>query len=201
MWKICSQSAVFWLRTKLFVTGVASSASKFARTIKKRRGFLGDTWVLDEVYCSTVRGERCYVWRAIDQDGDLLDVLVQKRKDKQAAIRFFRKIMKGQGCSARQLVTDKLPSYNAAQKAVMPTSMHCDDRYANNRCEASHEHTRERERQMRCFKSQGHAQRFLAVHGQVNNLFRVDRHLMCAIHHRVLRDQAFCLWREITCAD
>jgi len=83
----------------------------------------------------------------------------------------------------------------------MPTSVHCDQRYANNRCEVSHERTREQERQMRGFKSPGHAQFFLAVPGQINNLFRVGRHLIRAAHHRILRNQAFELWREITCVD
>jgi len=130
----------------------------------------------------------------------LLDILVQKRKDKQAAISFFRKLIKWQRCSDRQLITDKLPSYSAAKKAVIPTPMHCDDRYANNRREAPHEHRREQERQMRLFKTPGHAQRFLAVQGQINNLFRLGRHLVRAIHHRVWRNQAFNLWQEVTCA-
>ncbi len=90
----------------------------YARMIKKRRGSLGDTWYMDEVYIVTVRGERRYLWRAVDQDGDVLDILVQKRKDKRAAERFFKKLMKGQGRSAREIVTDKLPSYGAARKAV-----------------------------------------------------------------------------------
>jgi putative transposase len=143
----------------------------YARTIKKRRGSLGDTWYMDEVYIVTVRGKRRYLWRAVDQDGDVLDILVQKRKDKRAAVRFFKKLMKGQGRSARMMVSDKLPSYGAARKAVMVTSMHCHERYANNRAEVSHEHTREQERQMRRFKSPGQAQRFLSVHSQVHNLF------------------------------
>ena len=112
---------------------------------------------MGEVFIVTVRGERRYLWRAVDQDGDVLDILVQKRKDKSAAERFFKKLMKGQGPSARGIVTDKLPSYGAARKAIMPTLMHCCDRYANNRAEVSHEHTRAQERQMRRFKSPGHA--------------------------------------------
>ena len=79
----------------------------YARTIKQHRGSLGDTWYMDEVYIMTVRGERRYLWRAVDQDGDVLDILVQKRKDKQAVVRFFKKLMKGQGRSAREIVTDK----------------------------------------------------------------------------------------------
>ena len=103
---------------------------------------------MDEVYIVTVRGERRYLWRAVDQDGDVLDILLQKRKDKKAAERFFKKLMKGQGRSAREIVTDKFSSYGAARIAIMPTSMHCCDRYANNRAEVSQEHTRAQERQM-----------------------------------------------------
>ncbi len=88
---------------------------------------------MDEVYIVTVRGERRYLWRAVDHDGDVLDVLVQERKDKQAAVRFFKKLMKGQGRFARLMITDRLPSYGAARKAVMSTSMHRQERYANNR--------------------------------------------------------------------
>ncbi len=104
----------------------------YARTIKKRRGSLGDTWYMDEVNIVMVRGERRYLWRAVDQEslpherieccgyGDVLDILVQKRKNKQAALCFFRKLMEGQGRSARLIVTDKLPSYGAAKKIIMP---------------------------------------------------------------------------------
>ena len=172
----------------------------YARTIKKRQGSLGDTWYMDEVYIVTVRGERRYLWRAVDQDGDVLDILVKKHKNKQAASRFFKKLMKGQGRSARLIVTDKLPSYAAARKAVMPTSMHCDDRYANNRAEVSHEHTRAQERQMRRFKSPGQAKRFLAVHSQVHNLFSVGRHLLGAANYRLLRNRSFQMWQQVTCA-
>jgi len=119
---------------------------------------------------------------------DVEDILVQKRKDKQSAVRFFKKLMKGQGCSARKIVTDKLPSYGAARKEIMPTSMHCHERYANNHAEVSHEHTRAQERQMRRFKSPGQAQRFLAVHSQIHNLFRVGRYLLGAANYRLLRN-------------
>jgi putative transposase len=154
---------------------------------------------MDEVYIVTVRGDRRYLWRAVDQDGDVLDILVQKRKDKKAAERFFKKLMKGQGNSAREIVTDKLPSYGAAKKAVMPTSMHCHERYANNRADVSHEHTRARERPMRRFKSPGQVQRFLAVHSQVHNLFRIGRHLHRAANYRLLRNRSFETWLQVTC--
>jgi putative transposase len=107
--------------------------------------------------------------------------------------------MKGQGRSAREMVTDKLPSYGAARKVIMPTSMYCYDRYANNRAEVSLEHTRAQERQMRRFKSPGQAQRFLAVHSQVHNLFCVGRHLLRAANYRLLRSQSFETWQRVTC--
>jgi putative transposase len=159
-----------------------------------------DAWYMDEVYIVTVRGERLYLWRGVDQDGDVLDILVQKRKNKGAAVRFFKKLMKGQERSARKILTNKLPSYGAARKAVMPSSMHCHDRYANNRAEVSHQHTRAQERQMRGFKSSGHAQRFLSVHGQVHNLFRVGRHLLSASNYRFLRSKSFEAWQQVSCA-
>jgi putative transposase len=132
--------------------------------------------------------------------GDVLDILVQKRKDKQAATRFFKQLMKGQGCSAREIVTDKLPSCGAARKAIMPTSMHRHDRYANNRAEVSHQQTRAQERQMRRFKSPGQAPLFLAVHSQVHNLFCVGRHLLRAANYRLLRNRSFEMWQQVTCA-
>jgi putative transposase len=131
---------------------------------------------------------------------DVLDILVKKRKDKRAAARFIKKLMKGQGRSARQIVTDKLPSYGAARKAVMPISMHCSDRYANNRAEVSHEHTRAQERQMRRFKSPGQVQRLLAVHSQIHNLFRIGRHILRASNYRLLRNRSFETWQQVSCA-
>ena len=172
---------------------------EYARGLKRRQGRLGDTWHLDEVFV-TIRGQRQYLWRAVDQDGDVLDILVQPRRDRRAAKRFFRKLLKGQGRVPGRLVTDKLRSYAAAHREVMPSVAHCTDQYANNRAEVSHEPTRQRERQMRRFKSSGQAQRFLTVQGLVQNLFRVGRHLMHARHQRELRGRAFLTWDAVTCA-
>ena len=173
--------------------------SAYARRLKRRQGRLGDIWHLDEVFV-TIQGRRHYLWRAVDQDGDVLDILVQSRRDCRAAKRFFRKLLKGQECQPGRLVTDKLSSYKAAHRAVMPSVAHRTDRYANNRAEVSHQPTRQRERQMRRFKSAWHAQRFLSVHGLVQNLFRVGRHLLRAVHHRALRTRSFRVWDEVTCA-
>ena len=171
----------------------------YARRLRRRRGRLGDTWYLDELFV-TIQGQRQYLWRAVDQDGDVIDILVQSRRDRRAATRFFRKLLKGQGCVPRRLITDKLRSYAAAHRTVMPSVVHRTAQYANNRAEVSHQPTRQREGQMRGFKSAAHAQQFLPVHGLVQNLFRVGRHLLRAVHHRLLRMRAFLVWREVTCA-
>ena len=170
----------------------------YARRLRRRRGRMGDTWYLDELFV-TIQGRQQYLWRAVDEDGDELDILVQSRRNQQAAIRFFRKGLTGQGREPRRLVTDKLRSYPAACRTVLPSVVHVTDQYANNRAEVSHQPTRQRERQMRRFKSAAHVQRFASVHGRVQNLFRVGRHLVRAVHHRLLRTQAFGVWREVTC--
>ena len=135
----------------------------------------------------------------MDQDGDVIDILVQSRRDRRAAAQFFRKLLKSEGHAPRRLITDKLRSYAAAHRTVMPSVMHSTRQYENNRAEVSHQSTRQRERQMRRFTSAAHAQRFLSVHGVVLNLFRVGRHLLRAVHHRLLRTRAFGVWREATC--
>ena len=171
----------------------------YARTLRRRRGRMGDTWHLDELFV-TLQGRRQYLWPAVDEDGDVLDILVQSRRHRRAAVRFFRKLLKRQGCLPRRLITAQLRSYPAACRTVMPSVVHCTDRYANNRAEVSHQPTRQRERQMRRFKSAAHLQRFASVHGVVQNLFRVGRHLLRAVHHRSLRARAFVEWDAVTCA-
>jgi len=178
-----------------------SFGPSYARTLKKRGGSLGDTWFLDEVFVK-IRGELHYLWRAVDQDGDTIDILVQKRRNKKAAIRFYRKRLKGQRFSPRRVTTDKLKSYSAAHREVMSSVIHSIRQYENNRAELSHESTRqrERERQMRRFKSAGQAQIFFTVHGVVGNLFRLGRHLIRATQYREFRLRAFCEWQQVTCA-
>jgi putative transposase len=170
--------------------------SAYARNLKRRQGLLGDTWHLDLFV--NIQGRQQYLWRAVDQDGDVIDILVQPRRNLRAAERFFRKLLKGQGRTPRRLITDKLRSYSAARSIVMPSVVHSTQQYENNRAEVSHQPTRQRERQMRRFKSVAHAQRFLSVHGLVRNLFRVGRHLLRAVHHRVLRTRSFLEWNDVT---
>jgi putative transposase len=148
----------------------------------------------------TIQGKRHYLWRAVDQDGDVIDILVQKHRNAHAARRFFRKLLRGQGKAPWRLVTDKLRSYSAAHREVTPSVTHDTRQYANNRAEVSHQPTQQRERQMRRFKSPGQAQWFLAVHGTVQNLFRLGRHHLRAENYRFLRDRSFREWREVTAA-
>ncbi len=112
-----------------------------------------------------IQGRQQYLWRAVDEDGDVIDILVQSRRNRGAAARFFRKLLKGQGRAPRRLITDQLRSYAAAHRTAMPSVVHSTRQYENNRAELSHQPTRQRERQMRRFKSAAHLQRFASVHG------------------------------------
>ena len=169
----------------------------YARALRRKQGRLGDTWFLDELFI-TIQGKRHYLWRAVDQDGDTIDILVQRRRDRRAAKRFFRKLLKAQGWTPRRLVTDKLRNYRAAHREIFPSVIRCTSQYENNRAEVSHQPTRQQERQMRGSKSTGQTQRFLAVHAAVYNLFIYGRHLVRAANHRILRDRAFDSWRQVT---
>ena len=124
----------------------------YARSLRRKQGRLGDIWHVDELFIK-IRGERHYLWRAIDQDGDVIDILVTRRRDRKAAKRFFRKMLKHQGKPPWKLVTDKLRRYPAAYRDIFPSVVHRTGQYENNRAEGSHQHTREQERQMRRFKS------------------------------------------------
>ena len=171
----------------------------YARKLRRKQGRLGDIWHVDELFV-TIRGQRRYLWRAVDQDGDVIDVLVTKKRDRRAAARFFRRVLRHQVDAPWQLITDKLRSYPAAHREVFPCVVHRTGRYENNRAEVSHQATRQQERQMRRFKSVLHAQRFLSVHGPIQNLFRVGRSHLKAGHYKLLRDRAFSVWNEVTCA-
>ncbi|HEY6373623.1 MAG TPA: IS6 family transposase [Candidatus Sulfotelmatobacter sp.] len=171
----------------------------YARKLKRRQGRLGDMWHLDEVFIR-INGQPQYLWRAVDQDGDVIDILVQPHRDPRAAERFFRRLLRGQGQEPLRIITDKLRSYSAALRTVLCDVVHNTERYANNRAEASHQPTRQRERQMRRFKSAGQAQRFLFLHAVVQNLFRVGRHLLRSTNQRLLRSRSFEVWRTVTAA-
>jgi putative transposase len=169
----------------------------FANQIRRRLPRAGDKWHLDEVVV-TIAGKKHWLWRAVDQDGIVLDILVQSRRDTQAAKRLLRKLLKKQARPPRVMVTDKLASYGAAKREVMPGVEHRQHKGLNNRAENSHQPTRRRERQMKRFKSPRHAQRFLSAHDQVNNLFHLRRHRLPAPQYRAARARAFQTWAEVT---
>ncbi len=145
-----------------------------------------------------IRGKQHYLWRAVDQDGNVLDILVQSRRSAKAAKRFFRKLLKGLQHVPRVIVTDKLKSYAAARRDILPGVVHRQSRYLNNQAEVSHQPTRRRERQMQGFKSARHAQRFLSTHSRIHNHFQLRRHRMTATEYRTARDAAFRTWRDVT---
>ena len=165
----------------------------YARRLKRRHQGYGDTFYIDEVFVK-INGKQHYLWRAVDQDGEVIDVFLQSRRDGAAAKRFFKRLLRGHGEAPREIVTDKLRSYGVAQRELIPETIHNTARYANNRAELSHQPTRVRERVMRRFKSRAQAQRFLTVHAAVYNLFNLGRHLVNAGHYRTLRIDAFERW-------
>jgi putative transposase len=146
----------------------------FANQIRRRMPAAGDKWHLDEVVIK-IAGVKYWLWRAVDQTGTVLDVLVQSRRDTQAAERLLRKLLKKQCRAPRVMVNDKLASYGAAKREVMPSVEHRSHRGLNNQAENSHQPTRRRERQTKRFKSPGQAQRFLYAHDGINNLFHLRR--------------------------
>ena len=171
---------------------VARFGGQFAARIRHERPGPADKWHLDEVVIS-IKGKRHWLWRAVDANGDVLDILVQSRRNTSAAKRFFRKLFRRWG-QPRVLVTDKLGSYAAAKTEIAPGIEHRQHKGLNNRAEASHRHTRRREKIMGRFKSPGQAQRFLSAHDQIAILFRPKRHRLSARSYRHARTDAFSPW-------
>lgn len=169
----------------------------YANQLRHRRPKPGDKWHLDEVFLS-IRGERYYLWRAVDQEGNVLDILVQRWRDKYAAKKFFRKLLKGLAYIPRVIITDKLKSYGAAKRELLPSVEHRQHRSLNNRAENSHQPTRQRERRMQGFKSPGHAQQFLSAYGPIAQHFRLHRHRFSALAYRQEMQHRFDTWQEIT---
>lgn len=170
----------------------------FARRLRRRRPQPGDTWHLDEMFLR-IRGALHYLWRAVDQHGVVLDILVQDRRNGAAAKCFFKRLLHGLKYKPRRLITDGLRSYGVAHRAVLPDVRHRTSRYLNNRAENSHRPTRRRERQMQRFKSTGQAQQFLSTHAMIYGHFRPRRHLMAAAGYRCACAKAFRIWRQETC--
>jgi putative transposase len=152
---------------------------------------------LDKVFVR-IRGKLHYLWRAVDQHGNVLDVLVQSRRNTKAAKRFSRKLLKGLCYAPRVIVTDKLGSYGTAKREILPGVEHRQSRYLNNRCEVSHQPTRWRERHMRRFMSARQAQQFLSTHSPIHDHFQLRRHRLSASEYRAALDRAFLTWRDAT---
>ena len=172
-------------------------AQAFANELRRRRAHPGDKWHLDEVVLK-IKGKICYLWRAMDQNGIVLDILVQSRRNTKAATKFFKKLLKGLEYVPRVIITDKLRSYGAAKKKLLPRIEHRQHKRLNNRAENSHQPTRVREKVMRRFKSQGQAQRFLSAQGLIREHFRPKRHKMSASDYRAKRQEQFETWNEVT---
>ncbi len=169
----------------------------FANDIRGRvSGRFGDKWYLDEVVIS-IRGKKHWLWRAVNQDGFVLDVLVQSRRNAKAATRLMRKLLRGQGRAPRVMITDKLRSYGAARREIMPGVEHRSHKGLNNRAENSHQPIRRRERIMKRFKSTRHLQRFVSIHDPIANLFHIPRHDISSGHHRELHAAAMDQWAKI----
>jgi putative transposase len=169
--------------------------AEYAKRLKRSRRGFGDTFFVDEVFIK-MNGVQHYLWRAVDQDGDVIDVFLQKSRDGKAAKRFFKRLITSNQGEPRKIVTDKLGSYRVAHRELIPNTIHDTSQYANNKAELSHQPTRVRERGMRKFKSIEQAQRFLSTHSEVYNLFNLGRHLLSAKNYRLLRERAFVSWEN-----
>jgi transposase-like protein len=171
----------------------------FAQELARRRPRRSSRWHLDEM-AVIIAGEQFWLWRAVDDEGEVLDLLVQRRRGKAAAVKLMRKLMKKQGFAPDVLVTDRLRSYGAAKAESKLTARHEQGRRRNNRAENSHLPVRRRERKMQRFKSPGSAQRFLSGHGAVHNNFNLQRHLVSRSTLRILWEEAFRTWQAATAA-
>ena len=156
---------------------VAKFGPLFARELRRRRPRPTGRWHMDEMVV-TIAGKRFWLWRAVDSAGEVLDLLVQSRRNTAAAVRLMRKLLRKQGLAPEAIVTDRLRSYGAAIRELGLSAQHEQGQRQNNRAENSHQPTRRRERKMQRFKSSGSAQRFLSAHAAVHNTLNVERHLI-----------------------
>jgi putative transposase len=170
-----------------------------ARRLRQVRPRPSDRWHLDEMVVR-IAGKRMYLWRAVDHEGEILDVLVQRRRDRRAAVKLMRKLMRKQGFAPKRVVTDKLRSYSAAFQHLRLSCYHEQGLRQNNRAENSHQVVRRRERKLQRFKSPGSAQRFLSIHAAVHNTFNLQRHLISRSTLRIFRSDAAAQWRSATAA-
>jgi transposase-like protein len=172
-----------------------------AANIRRTRGRADSVWHLDEMVVR-IGGRRMWMWRAVDSEGEVLDVLVQKRRNRAAALKLLRKLLKNQGFVPDEIVTDGLASYKAAMRELGCKDRHRPGRLRdNNRAENSHLPVRRRERKMQRFKSQAHAQRFVATHGAIYNTFNIQRHLVSRNTMRQFRNSAMAEWNTASASD
>ena len=175
---------------------VLKFGKQYAHRINQRRPRPNCRWHLDEVFIR-INGKQVYLWRAVDDEGEVLEVLVQSRRNKKAALKLIRKLLKKQGFLPSTIITDKLPSYGAALRELGLSGRHDFGGRKNNRAENSHQPTRRRERKMQRFKSAGSAQRFLSVHSSIYNHFNIQRHLISRNTLRQFRDAATLQWCDV----
>jgi len=165
----------------------------YSRRLKQKHNGYGDTFYINEFFVK-INGKQHYLWRAVDQDGEVIDVYLQAKRDGAAAKRFFKRLIRNHHGEPWKIVTDKLRSYGVAHRELIPETIHSTKQYENNRAEQSHETTRAREQGMRRFKSVRQAQGFVTAHSAISNLFNLGRHLVRAQHYRDLRMSAFTEW-------
>jgi putative transposase len=170
----------------------------YARRLKRKRPSRRDVWHLDEVVV-TIAGKQHWLWRAVDQDGYILDEIVQSRRDTKAAKRILKRLLKKQGCPPRRLITDKLGSYASARRQIMPAVEHRSHKRLNNRAENSHLPLRQRERAMQGFRSPGGLQRFASVFSATRNLFVPPRSRRSALATHLHRLNALAAWNTAAC--
>ena len=170
-----------------------------ANNLRSMRPAPSDFWHLDEMVI-VIRGRHHWLWRAVDNEGEVLDFLVQSRRNAKAALKLLRRLLKKQGVAPTRITTDKLRSYHVAIRTLGLTAEHIDTKRANNRAENSHQPVRRRERKQQKFKSPGSAQRFLNIHSAVYNSFYVQRHLLNRSTFKRLRTDAFCVWENASVA-
>src|SRR5215470_7576556 len=170
-----------------------------ARRLRRRRPRPSHRWHLDEMVVR-IGGERMYLWRAVDHEGEVLDMLVQSRRDSRAALRLMRKLLRKQGFVPKLLVTDKLRSYGSAFRQLRLNCPHQQELRENNQAENSHQAVRRRERKMQRFKSARSAQRFLSMHAAVYNTFNLQCHLVSRSTLRIFRSEAASEWRNAVAA-
>jgi putative transposase len=174
----------------------AKFGQTYANGLRRRRPRPGDKWHLDEVFIK-IQGKNHYLWRAVDQDGNVLDILVTSHRDAKAATRFFRKLLTGLRYVPRVLITDKLASYGVAHRRLMRSVEHRRSKYLNNRAENSHQPTRQRERAIKKFTSPAHAQRFLSAFSGISPHFRPRRHRLRADAYRREITSRFATWNDV----